>query len=94
MLISALRVDSYFCDLAALQVRIAPKGKWDVAAGAGPPSKTLAFSKCTARLLAQSADQASDPELAAAFGRLAKTAAARVPSPGPHPKPHKSGDKY
>ena len=87
LLIQALRADAYFCDLATLQVRIAPKGTWDVAGGAGPSAETVPFSNRTAHLLAQLAEQANDPVLAAAFGRLAKTAAARVSRPGSHPKP-------
>lgn len=86
LLIQALRTDAYFCDLAALQVRVAPKGTWEVTAAAGRSSKAVSFSDRTAHLLAQLAEQASDPELAAAFGRLAKTAAARVPHPKTHGK--------
>ena len=78
LIIQALRTDAYFCDLTTLQVRIAPKGAWDIGAGAGQPANTTHFSRRTANLLAQLAEQASDPELAAAFGRLAKTAARRV----------------
>lgn len=80
-----LRADPYFQDLVKLTVRVVPTGTSDVGVPAGRGRKPKSFSAATATLLDQTADGISDPELRAALGRLAKTAAKTKETPAASP---------